>query len=245
MRKANLLQGVPSELQNNYEFEFPCGSNDTWWDIIRRMEYIFVLVYQNEQQTFVRPAATHPLDAPDLAGYRTNPQRVALARREVVVLRFRFARGDAAISMDDIGGGGNYVDFTAPVPAGVQERWEISSFTSGGLDRTVFAFAGMAGALPGGDFRATGRLEIQSERSYFKGVRDPGNENANGQLVTTEREVVPAGSSLPVHVDGPRRKWLRVFQFSNVSGDLRQSFRGMGLNVGTGAETLALWMRVD
>jgi hypothetical protein len=120
----------------------------------------------------------------------------------------------------------------------------LSTFAGGELNRTVVSYEGIAASLPGGDCRATGLLNVQAERSYFEGVRDSSNPNGS-VVVETQRKTVPAGVSVPIDIDGPRRQWHRVFAFSAADVGLQASFRGLGTNFSIGGDRIGVFVRVD
>jgi hypothetical protein len=243
MRQAELLEGTPRELAGKLDFEFPCSSQDTWWDLVKRMESIFRLVYLSNTFTFVNSVATHPVDAPDAAGRATADSLLSLERREHVVINFRFVRYGASLDVDTaFETGGNYIDLSATLPAGVMKQYDVTAereyfenFTSTetgqvtqGRREVVPAgvqFAGMAAGLPGGDFRMSGQFTVAS----FTGTTGRNRSNV----------------SAPLELDGPRRRWLKVMNFRSANGSMKASFEGLGLSLGAGLDNIAVFIKVD
>lgn len=247
-RVAGVVLSAPDRLVRGYAYQIPCSPKDDWWAILQKVELATSSVYDAGQKRLMDPTATHPLDGPDEAGRATAGERLGLSTREIVRMRFRFARVGAGVgvntaadkSLIEVSGGGNAIDFAAVIPAGVQRTWAVQS------ERTYFEritntdsgetfettrqtvpagvdFTGMAGALPGGFFRMTATLSVSSFEADLN------------------RTVV----EVPLDIDARRGEWVKVFQFRAANANLRATLKEFGLNLTAGGEIVAVLVRVD
>lgn len=247
--RAKVLAGAPWWLRADFGKPVEVAPVDSYWDILKKIEYTYGLVYNAESRTLVQPVATHSVDAPDAAGRLTNRETpLGWATRDMVWLRFRFVRGSAGVSFDGsnltIDAAGDYIDTANQVPAGVHKAWgnitsergytvgEVTTQTgSSQLIPTTrqsvqagIQYDGIAAPLPGGKFRCESTLSV----STFDGTG-------------LDRSVV----SIPIDCDGERSKWHEVFRMYNLSANLTAAFRRLGLKLGASGETVRIFVRVD
>ena len=90
-----------------------------------------------------------------------------------------------------------------------------------------FQFSGLVGLLPGGQCRVDANIEVSS---FISNV-----------ALSLDR----ASVRVPLEVDGPRSKWLKMARFSTVDANIRASFKSLGWGLRGGFDDVAVYVRVD
>lgn len=223
----------------------PVSPLDNWWSVIKKIEFTVNVTYDSTAKTFHEIVATHEVDGPDEAGRASVDRPLSLALREMVHLRFRFARAGAGLQTDPsfaLSASGEFIDFYAFLPAGVHRPWDVSTErsyynqavttqtnspntinTERKTENAGVLFDGLAGTLPGGNFRLKATLEVSS----FTGGLDKSKVK------------------IPIDVDGRRGMWVKMFAFKAGSVGLVAKLRGLGLSINGSGDTVAVFVRVD
>lgn len=221
----------------------------TCWDAITDIERAYNWVYDCDRKVFLEAYATHSVDSPDEAGRSSGINPLTLNARAMVAYRIRFVNVTGSLSGLGVnngeayfGGGAQYIELGATIPAGVNASWSSTterSFFNGLTDtqtgetiqterstvQSGVTYSGIAGLIPGSKMRLHGALEVSS----FTGESG------------LDRSVI----AIPVQVDGPRREWVKVFEYQSLDANAKLAFRNLGLSLGAGASAVAVYVRLD
>lgn len=242
---GHVLTDLPRWMYKDTDTNIPISPYDDWWKIIKKIETICSVTYDAKTKSFREATATHSVDAPDAAGRSTSERPLSQQLRQMIAVKFRFVRGNAGLAFDPVSlsASGSMIQQQIIVPAGQSgsfgsaddERYyyeqavTTSTSTPGVInterktDRAGVLFEGVAGVLPGGNFRINATLEV----STF------GGDGSKSQV------------QVPVNYDGERGKWHQIFDFRAGSAALQAKLRGMGLNIKGSADLVMVFVRVD